>query len=100
MQNEQLTKILLSIQRALWGMIYPEIRAIAVGIPKANKLKVIVYLDRQPIENDYENIKVVTSEVLADVPELNEFEEECVFSDENISTLDSLDSWVYVRQEN
>jgi hypothetical protein len=36
-------KVLLSIQRALWGMIYPSIRAIAVGFEGTKKLKVVCF---------------------------------------------------------
>lgn len=91
-------EVLISIQRALWGMIYPEIRAIAVGFEGVKKLKVIYYLEREPNENDYENIKEVTSEVLADI-EFNEVEELCIFTKEPISKLNNLKSWVYIRQE-
>lgn len=90
--------VLLSIQRALWGMIYPSIRAIAVGFEGTKKLKVVYYLDREPNEDDYENISEVTGEVCGDV-EFTEVEEECVFTLEPISQLDNLESWVYIRKE-
>lgn len=98
-KSERLIEIRLSIQRALLGMIYPEIRSIAIGLPKPDKLKVIMYLDREPNEFDYDNIKEVTGEVLADVPELNEFEELCIFTQENRNLLDGLDWVVYARKE-
>jgi hypothetical protein len=91
-------KVLISIQRALWGMIYPSIRAIAVGFEGTVKLKVIYYLDREPIEEDYENISEVTSEVFADI-NFSEVEELCIFSNEPFSKLESLNSWVYMRME-
>ena len=31
-------EVLISMQRALWGMIYPEIRAISVGYEGTQKL--------------------------------------------------------------
>jgi len=92
-------EVLISIQRALWGMIYPDIRAIAVGFEGLKKLKVIYYLDREPNEDDYENISDVTGEVLADV-DFSEVEELCIFTTVPISKLDNLTSWVYIRQEN
>jgi hypothetical protein len=90
--------VLLSIQRALLGMIYSEIRAIAVGFEETKKLKVIYYLDREPNDYDYENLSDVTSEVLGDV-NFSEVEEICCFSKDLIKNLDCLDSWVYVRKE-
>jgi len=92
-------EVLLSIQRALWGMIYPEIRAISVGYEGTQKLKVICYLDREPNEDDYKNISDVTGEVCGDI-NFMEVEEKCIFSLEPIRNLDNLESWVYVRKEN
>jgi hypothetical protein len=92
------TSVLLSIQKALWGMIYPSIRAIAVDFEGTKKLKVVYYLDREPNEDDYENISEVTGEVCADV-EFTEVEEKCIFTLEPISQLDNLESWVYIRKE-
>jgi hypothetical protein len=60
-------EVLISVQRALLGAIYPSIRAVAVDYDGEVKLLVIYYLDREPLEDDYENISVVTSEVLADI---------------------------------
>lgn len=90
--------LLISIQKALWGMIYPSIRAIAVGYEGTQKLKVIYYLDREPNDDDYENISEVTTEIFADINFL-ESEEICIFTLEPISKLDSLVSWVYIRKE-
>jgi hypothetical protein len=90
--------VLLSMQRALWGMIYPAIRAIAVGFEGTKKLKVIYYLDKEPSEEDYENISEVTTEVCADI-NFAEVEEVCIYTTEPFSKLDNLNSWVYIRRE-
>lgn len=90
--------LLVSIQRALLGMIYPSIRGIAVGFEGLEKLKVIYYLDREPIEDDYENISEVVGEVCADI-DFEEVEEICVCAKESFSKLDNLVSWVYIRKE-
>jgi hypothetical protein len=91
-------EVLISIRRALLGAIYPSIRAIAVGYDREVKLKVIYYLDREPLEDDYENISVVTSEVLADI-NFSEVEELCIYTMESFSKLDCLEAWVYIRME-
>lgn len=91
--------VLISMQKALLGMIYPEIRAIAVGWEGLKKLKVIYYLDREPKEEDFENISVVTTEVFADI-NFSEVEEQCIFTKLNINQLDNLKSCVYIRWEN
>ena len=91
-------EVLISIQRALWGMIYPSIRAIAVGFEGTQTLKVIYYLDREPNEDDYENISDVTGEVCADI-NFTEVVELCIFTQAPFSSLDNLNSWVYMRKE-
>lgn len=98
-QNDIRVRLLLSMQRALLGMIYPSVRAIAVGFDQLKKLKVIYYLDREPVEDDYESISEVTSEVIADI-DFQEVEELCIYSQDPISKLDGLNSWVYTRREN
>ena len=90
--------VLISIQRALWGMIYPSIRAIAVGFKGGEKLKVTYYLDREPNDDDYYNISEVTTEVCADI-NFSEVEEICMYTNQPINKLENLDSWVYIRQE-
>ncbi len=79
-------------------MIYPAIRAIAVGFEGTKKLTVIYYLDREPNDGDYENISEVTSEVCADI-DFEEVEEICQYTLDPFFKLNSLDSWVYMRQE-
>lgn len=91
-------EVLISIQRALLGMIYPEIRAIAVGYDGIEKLKVIYYLDREPNDDDYENISEVTTEVCADI-DFKQVEEHCLFTKKSTNKLDNLISWVYIRKE-
>lgn len=71
------------------GMIYPSVRAIAVGYEK--ELKVIYYLDRDPNEEDRENISDFTGEILADI-NFSEVDEECPYSNLPFSSLNHLDS--------
>lgn len=97
-ETELRRDVLLSVQKALWGMIYPSIRAIAIGYDGIKKFKIIYYLDREPDPEDYENISDVTGEVCADINFL-EVEEICKYTKEPISYLDNLSSWVYIRKE-
>jgi hypothetical protein len=90
--------LLISVQRALWGMIYPSIRSIAVGFDGLKKLKIIFYLDREPNEDDYETISEVAGEVCADI-NFAEVEEVCIYTNEPFSKLDNLMTWVYMRKE-
>ena len=97
--NKKIIDLKLSTQRALLGMIYPEIRAIAIGFLNGKKIKIIMYLDKTPEEFDNENLKEITSEILSDIPEIEEFDEQCVYSNEIINKLDCLDFLAYARKE-
>jgi len=91
--------LLLSAQRALLGAIYPEIRAIAVGI-EAGKLYIKCYLDRPPTEADYENLGVIATEIYADMHhEAERVEEICEYSLAPFNQLDRLMAFVYMRKE-
>lgn len=66
-EHEITMQLKLSLQRALLGVIYPAIRAIAYEFHKLEKLKIIFYLDREPNDDDYESISDVCAEVLGDM---------------------------------
>lgn len=96
-KSELRVTVLISAQRALLGMIHPSIRAISIGFTE-NTLTIIYYLDRVPIDEDYENISVVVSEIMADI-DFSKIEEKCVFTKKPLSTLENVSDWVYIRQE-
>ncbi|MDA3876797.1 MAG: hypothetical protein PF483_06885 [Halothiobacillus sp.] len=92
----------LWFQSALISEIYPEIRAIAVGYSPSLKLTVRYYLDREPVDFDYESLSMVVSEVLSNTMgenEIIEVSEECLHSEQSMSDLDRLDGLVYARRE-
>ena len=90
--------LLLSAQRALLGEIYPDIRAIAVGFDGLNKLTIKMFLDREPDENDYEELSSISGEILGDI-EFRRVEELCEYNSEKPIKLLGLDSFVYIRKE-
>lgn len=90
--------ILLSAQSALLGQIYPSIRGIAIGFSGTERLKLICYLDREPTEDDYDNLGIIGTEICADI-NFATAEEICICSKDNFRNLDSLDCWIYMRME-
>lgn len=90
--------IIASFQRALLGMINPAIRAIGVSLSDEKTLKVICYLDRQPEEQDCEDLSDIVGEVTADL-NVNKVDESCVYSNENLINHNIHDVWVYLRKE-
>jgi len=102
MENQTTVNLRLSAQRALLGMIYPEIRAITIGIEfmqNIETLKIICYLDRVPTEFDYQNIGEITGYILGDFNLIHKVEEICEYTTEPIGKLKMLDSLVYYRLE-
>ena len=87
---------------ALVTEIYPEIRAIAIRFSETNELLLRYYLDREPIEFDYDSIDMVMSEILANTSsakDITHYEIECIFTEEDMKELDRLDLFVYARRE-
>lgn len=101
MNKLEVKDLLLSGQRALWGQVYPEVRAIAIGY-KNRVLRIIYYLDREPNSSDYEVVSDVAGEIVSDFPYnlFKDVKEECVYSNDLIKNLSSLDSFLYIRKEN
>jgi len=92
---------MLSVQRALLGMITPSIRAITIGADK-HTFTIRAIFDRTPTEADDELLKDITSEVCADFPEFTDFKEEAVFCRTSFNELQEqffLEAWVFVRRE-
>jgi hypothetical protein len=86
---------------ALLGEVYPNIRAIAIKLTNNRVINIRYYLDREPTNDDYESVDMVASNLEASMP-LGYFKElntECVFSNDPISELDSLNGFYYARRE-
>lgn len=84
-------------QAALVGEIYPAIRAIAVGFSASRALTVRMYLDREPTPNDKENLSIIMTEVFSNTQsndDITSYTEQCVYSNEPMGELDSLDGFV------
>lgn len=94
-------QICLAFQRSSLGEIYAEIRCIAVGYSNDKTLTIRYYLDRSPIEDDYECLGELMTEILSDLPAdaVTSVIEECIFSREIQSNLDPLDGFLYARRE-
>lgn len=88
---------------ALAGEIYPQIRAIAIRYVENDDRKLLIryYLDRNPMEFDYESIEMVSTELdsITPINYWNRIELECVFSKKLKKDLDPLDGFVYSRRE-
>jgi hypothetical protein len=96
------TEILLALQSALLGEIYYAIRAIVFKYDaKGKQFALRYYLDREPNEDDFENIGIVATEFIANFKysDFNEVKEECIYTAQPISQIDIMDGMVYCRKE-
>lgn len=94
--------ILLSLQDALIGEIYNNIRAIVFDYNEVNKSFLLrFYLDKVPDEDDFENVSNVMGEFISHFKfsEFNIIYEECLFSKLQLSELEQLSGIVYARKE-
>lgn len=90
------------VWQALIGEIYPEVRAIALRYDADKNLLIRYYLEREPTDDDFENIECVITNILAHTSsneDIKSVKEEAIFSNEKMKDLDVLDSLVYARKE-
>jgi hypothetical protein len=66
--EEQRTRALLSVQRALLGAVSPAVRAVVVEL-QGSALTVTAYFDGEVSEDDIESFSCVEAEIMADFPE-------------------------------
>ena len=95
-------EILLALQSSLLGEIYAEIRLIVFKYNSDNRQFMLrYYLDREPTEEDYENLSVVITEFISNFKysEFDGVSSECIYSKSPISELETLDGIVYCRKE-
>ena len=94
--------IKVALQSALLGAIYPEIRAITFFYnPKIKSFRLRYYMDREPLENDFENVDSVLTEFIAtfNFSAFSTAESECVYSLAPIAQLDIMEGMVFCRKE-
>lgn len=101
--EEYQKQILRSIQIALLGEVYINIRSIAIKFNNQGKdLLLRYYLDREPTSFDYDSIGSVATEIEASMPInfFHTFKVECIYRNNTIQKdLDPLDGFVYARRE-
>lgn len=92
-------RTLLSVQRALLGMIYPAIRGISVWNEGLGGLIITMYLDRKPKASDREILSEIVTEVMADLDFLAVVSECVNAGKKKLTTTEKGAVWVYKRKE-
>jgi hypothetical protein len=91
-----------NFSRVLLGEIYPAIRAIAVQYSSEDKILLTrCYLDREPVEEDFETMEIANTEIFAAVGAdlIVGSKVECFSSDKPFNMIDPLDGFIYARKE-
>jgi hypothetical protein len=90
-------RILLSVQRALLGEVFPAMRGVTAGWDDST-VRIVCYIDGPISPMDQERLSVVESEVLADLSDDYQVRLDIIRCDEP-ANLTPLKAWAYRRRE-
>ena len=90
-------RILLSLQRALLGEVFPALRGVTVGWDEG-MIRIVCYIDGPISPIDEERLSGVETEVLADFSEDYEVRLDTIRCDEP-ANMPFLQAWAYRRRE-
>lgn len=98
MSNNLRSDIILSVNRALLGEIFPELVAVSCNVEKEGRFELVFIVDSTPSDSIVEGISCVETEVLADFPENFEISHKIVLSKQ--ATLDAPGAfWIFLRKQ-
>lgn len=89
----------LSLQRALLGAISTSFRAICYRVHALDSITLRCYCSTPPSVVDKEAMDIVSAEIYADFPELENIDIEFMQEDKPFGHLEQLDGTVYARRE-
>lgn len=95
-QEELHRQVVLVAKRALKGNLCSSVRMITIDWGD-NFFYIKGYLDRDVTEDDCADFSVISSEVIASFPEMNDVKEEVFYSDKPIAELPTLREVIYMR---
>ncbi|MCG8707907.1 hypothetical protein JHU04_001105 [Brenneria sp. 4F2] len=88
----------LTIFHALLGHINKNVRALAYDYCDS-KITIQGYLDTEPVDDDYEVMDIVISEIMASYPEIKNQEIKLLRTSQPIGKLCGHKGWVFIRNE-
>jgi hypothetical protein len=90
------TRVLLRTYEAMLGMISNNVRMISIDWTE-NSFKIKAIYDRPVNEDDMDALKVISTEVAAGFPKMNDIKEFAEYSLEPFSELNGLKKLVFLR---
>lgn len=97
-QAELRMMVLLVTQEALIGYISVNVRMITIDWSEKH-YHIRAYFDKPTTDDDLEDFKVVTTEVLSHFPTMSDCKEEVIYSHKPISELEGLREMVFLRKD-
>lgn len=88
----------LSVHRALLCAIPKNLKGLRVVIEENNKLLWQAFFDAEPTEVEKEVLRIASTEVLADYPDIHIIEEEFLYHPASLN-IHSIEEWAFVRWE-
>ncbi|MEO5990601.1 MAG: hypothetical protein ABIP68_03115 [Ferruginibacter sp.] len=89
-------RILLTTYNAILGKIDPGVRLISIDWGKDYYI-IKEYLDREVVEDDYEILKSISTEVISHFPQIFKVEEFAEFSIDKVESIPPLKEMVFLR---
>jgi hypothetical protein len=94
--DELRVEVLLSTYKAILGMISPNVRLVSIDWD-SDYYAIKAYFDRPVIDDDFDILKAITTEVAAHFPQMNDFKEYAEYSLEPIENIKALKEMVFLR---
>jgi|GEM_PF-1274021 len=97
MNHNLRSDIILSVNRALLGEVFPELVAVSCEVESENKFELTFFVDSSLSTSRVENVSCIETEVLADFPSNFEVSHKIVLSEE--ASLPAPDAfWIFLRK--
>jgi hypothetical protein len=92
-------RVLLSIQRALWDLVTPNLRAVAVTAREPH-IHLRFMFENEPDDDDREDTSLAETYVIADFEDSVSIETDCVWLPVSLPRdVEPGEEWVYLRKE-
>lgn len=95
-------QIVAALKAAVVGNEVPLLRGLAYEyLPEEKALNIVFYVDREPSEDDFDELGVISTEFLAHFAddEFYAIQEDCVLADMPMEELSGFENMVYTRKE-
>ncbi len=92
------SQLLYGLHVGFLHQIKPNFRAIAIGYVDGG-LKIKVYCDADPQDDDDEILKAIISEAEVHIDGVKYVSTEIIYSEDPVKLLDSLDFWYFLRYD-